>query len=239
MSEKSKDAVVHLQGVASSAATTTTVELLTRSNLAAQILNAAATAARTANAIEEKDPQLTRAETATDTIQQSTVAIVMASTALEACANEIITDILARKQGISAGLREELEQIRASTKGNVLEKLKSMAKKLGGSGGSIDKGKPPYDDAGALLDLRNALVHFRPAWSDNKDVHESDEAKRIERVVGRSRFYQGEPNFPIGYLHYSSAKWAVRTVRDVSQHFSGVIGEEDRFNCKGFDYTLP
>lgn len=78
----------------------------------------------------------------------------------------------------------------------------------------------------------------KPAWSDNAAVHESDAAKRIERAVGRSRFYDSEAHFPIGYLHHRVAKWAVDTVRSASEDFSRAIKEEDRFAAQGFDFTL-
>ena len=231
------DKTIELKGV-SAAMATGTANLLTRSNLAAQLLNAAATAARTAHGINANDPQLADPATATGCIQQSTVAVVMAATALEACANEVITDILDRSQDLTPDQRAEWEGLKNRTQGNVLDKMKEMAKKLK-PGASINKGASPYEEVGTLLLLRNALVHFKPAWSDNKEVHESDIAKRIERAVGRSPFYKGEANFPIGYVHYNATKWAVRAVREASAEFSRAIGEKDRFANAGFDFTLP
>jgi hypothetical protein len=231
------DKMIELSSV-SAATSAARATLLTRSNLAAQLLNAAATAARTAHNIGAKDPQLADPATVPSCIQQSTVAVVMATTALEACANEIITDILDHLQGLEPEQRTEWEALKNTTKGNVLDKIKGIAKKLN-NGASVEKGASPYQEVGTLLLLRNALVHFKPAWSDNKEVHESDVAKRLERAIGRSPFYKSEANFPIGYLHYSVAKWAVRTAQNASAEFSRAVGEKDRFANTGFDFSLP
>ncbi len=66
----------------------------------------------------------------------------MAGTALEACVNEVITDILDHpSQGITPELCEELKQLIASTNGNALCKMKRPAEKLKASS---NKGVRPY-----------------------------------------------------------------------------------------------
>jgi len=59
---------------------------------------------------------------------------------------------------------------------------------------ALDQGQEPYQSVKALVELRNALVHFKPEIQWDTDVH------RIEKVLGRrvseNPLPQGSPWFP-------------------------------------------
>ena len=38
--------------------------------------------------------------------------------------------------------------------------------------GNFKKGASPYQDIDALIKLRNALVHFKPEWDDQQNIHQ-------------------------------------------------------------------
>ena len=46
---------------------------------------------------------------------------------------------------------------------------------------SFDEGGPYYQDAVGLIKLRNALVHYKPEWDDEPDVHNALE----KRLMGK------------------------------------------------------
>lgn len=41
----------------------------------------------------------------------------------------------------------------------------------------LDKGTNPYQEADNLIKLRNALVHFKPEWHDEKKERKKDRTK--------------------------------------------------------------
>lgn len=231
------DVTVYLSGVAASASVGS-VSLLTRSNLAKEMLSTAVAAAKCVYEITVSDPHFLNPKSASHQIQRSTVAIVMATTALEAAVNETITDIVDNRQGMSAELLAKWEKLRAGKFGNVLGKMKDAAV-LHDSASTFDASAAPYQGLHFLLQFRNSLIHFKPARSDKTQVHDCELAQQIEQIVGRSTPYQGEANFPIGYLHYGAAKWAISTVRSASGAFSPLVGEHDRFADLSSDFTLP
>jgi hypothetical protein len=196
---------------------------LTKSELAALLLSAATAAAKRSKASAERE-----------CMRQSMMAIVMASAAMEACANEIITVILDRSTVIlhdgSKVLTPDLCDLKnlRDSKNDLLSKMKEMAKRLGTNGG-IDMGGARYQALGTLLKLRNALVHFRPG---------REAADQIKGAVPKCSSYHNAVDFPFDRLCYPTAKWAVETVLAASKHFSCVIKEPDRFEAKDFDFTV-
>jgi hypothetical protein len=87
----------------------------------------------------------------------------------------------------------------------------------------------PFQDTEALIKLRNALVHFRPEWHDEQDLH-----KKIEgRLKGRFEInpFIG-PNgvfFPQQCMSYGCTKWAVQTALGFMKEFSTRSGLPYRF----------
>jgi hypothetical protein len=81
---------------------------------------------------------------------------------------------------------------------------------------AFNRGEGAYQAAASLIDLRNALVHFKPEWDHSLDQH----AKLQKRLAGRfqncalaSRAEGRMLWFPNLCLSAGCATWAVSTVR--------------------------
>jgi hypothetical protein len=75
-----------------------------------------------------------------------------------------------------------------------------------------DMSRRPGQDVTALIDLRNALVHFRPEWSDDNKTHRKL-SKRLEKRFQHNAWLSNEPIFPRAWVSYSCCKWAIESVR--------------------------
>ena len=97
-----------------------------------------------------------------------------------------------------------------------------------------DLGRNPGQSVGALVDLRNALVHFRPEWPDEQKAH----SKLGEQLRGRfalSPFFDSsEPIFPRACMSFGCAKWAVESIRDFIVEYANSNGWR-----YGFEVLLP
>ncbi len=234
MTEERRDATVGLAAV-SVAAPTATASARARSNLAAHHLEAATKAARRVREIEAENEGAELGSFFSDIMQFASVSVVMASAALEANANETISDIL---DGIvPLAVTRERRELLADLKGGTVgpeEKYRHLALLLDRT---PDRDGAAWQDVPMLLRLRNDLMHFKPAW-DDEAVHARMQARMNSRL-GISRFYRSNFVYPHGFFTYETARWSVRTVLAFSAHFSGLIGVEDRFRNTGFDYHLP
>jgi hypothetical protein len=88
----------------------------------------------------------------------------------------------------------------------------------------FDKGASPHQEAVFLIQLRNALVHYKPEWDTDQALH-----KTIERRL-KSRF---EPNpftiptdafFPKRCLGHGCAEWAVKSGEAFINEFFDRLG---------------
>lgn len=83
---------------------------------------------------------------------------------------------------------------------------------------------PRYQDAAALVELRHALTHYRPASVSDVDPHPLD-AKLVGRFVPNALLtYTGGKFFPEHALGAGCAQWAVDTVTAFSGHFAQGLG---------------
>jgi hypothetical protein len=60
----------------------------------------------------------------------------------------------------------------------------------------LDPNISPVDNAVALIDLRNAVVHFRPEWSDERLVEHDELSTNLDGKFNHSAFFPDEPMFP-------------------------------------------
>ncbi len=66
----------------------------------------------------------------------------------------------------------------------------------------------------ALLELRNALVHFKPEWFNQQGKH----SRLSNKLAARLRspwFPEPEPLFPRAWASAECAKWACNSVKDL------------------------
>ena len=88
----------------------------------------------------------------------------------------------------------------------------------------LDKGKQPYQLAKLLVELRNALVHYKPEW-----VRLDDQTKWEKKLDGKfepCEFLKGSNNpfFPDKCLSCGCAKWAVNASWEFVEGFNARMG---------------
>lgn len=88
----------------------------------------------------------------------------------------------------------------------------------------LDRSGQTYQNCGAMVDLRNALTHFKPEWEDEKDAH----AKLSRKLKGKfqpSRFLPKEADvFPIQWASHGCTCWAVESAKAFIHDFEVAAG---------------
>ena len=91
-------------------------------------------------------------------------------------------------------------------------------------------GKPPYQDADALVKLRNALVHFKPEWHDEQELHRKIERRLKGRFEINPAIGENGVFFPQQCMSYGCTKWAVNTAIEFMKDFSNRADLPYRFD---------
>ncbi len=166
------------------------------------------------------------------------VSVVMAGAALEANANEIVQDILDGSTGLSVteGRRLLLTDLKEDRSGSSMDKYRRLALLFDKV---PSKGEAAWQDAELLVKFRNALMHFKPAWDHEKDVHDSKLVAALRSRIPVNRAYQSSFQFPNGYMTYGCARWSVLSVLAFSATFSALLGVKNRFEGRPFDLAPP
>jgi hypothetical protein len=84
-----------------------------------------------------------------------------------------------------------------------------------------------YQSVDTLIKARNALVHFKPEWHDEQEVHD----KIGKRLKGKFSPFVDEnsPVFPVRCMTHGFAAWAVRSSLNFVQWYSRLAGLPNRF----------
>jgi hypothetical protein len=90
-------------------------------------------------------------------------------------------------------------------------------------------GEPPYQDVDALIKLRNALVHFKPEWHDEQELHGKIESRLKGRFEINPAIGENGVFFPQQCMSYGCTKWAVNTSLAFMGNFSERSGLPYRF----------
>jgi hypothetical protein len=97
----------------------------------------------------------------------------------------------------------------------------------------MQKGKEPYQSASSLVILRNAIIHFKPEWDDERRSHQTLE-KRLSNLFRPSELTAqargGMVWFPYKCLGAGCARWAIDTVIKFNQKFSQKMEIRERLN---------
>jgi hypothetical protein len=199
-----------------------------RSGFTLPHLQAALAAAQECYRIEQEAAGKKEGDWLDGMLRSVPVAIIMASAALEASANEHLQDALDRPTlfGVDESHRKLLAELKDDRTGNALIKFRRLALL---THKDPDIGTAAWENANLLVDFRNAFMHFRPAWNDDA-IHNSKFVQQLGRKVPTLAAYKLEGNlfFPYGFMTYGCAKWAVRTAFAFSSEFSKVLGVEDK-----------
>ena len=138
-----------------------------RTNLAGQNMLAAARFSRRVAELEDNNRCQQFGSFWEEILHNSIASIMCCSSSLEAYANELFFDRETVFPKFSAPLLDNLwETYERKTTLEKFECALLLSEKSG-----IDKGATLYQDVQIVVELRNALVHFKPEWDTQADRH--------------------------------------------------------------------
>lgn len=161
-----------------------------------------------------------------------TGAIISAVVALESSINELYLEAQDHNPHTLKGLDTRtvalLEQFWPEIERYpILHKYQTALLIIGAS--KLEKGRSPYQDAESLIKLRDALVHYKPEWDDELDIHENLEG-RLRGKFHECVFAQaGSLWFPHKCLGSGCSQWAVDTIIVVMREFCQRAQIPERF----------
>jgi hypothetical protein len=200
-----------------------------RSNFAVNYMRVAIRDAQAAYDVEQANDTNHFGSWFDDMMMHVPVAVVMAAAALEANINEIIQDILDKSPHalLTKGNTALLKDLKADRSGNAMGKYRKL-------GLLLDKvpitNSPAWLNADILFRFRNSLMHFKPAWDSETDIHDGKLVRDLKQRIPITPAYRTGFMFPYGFLTYGCAKWAVESARALSGEFCTLIVVNDRFS---------
>ncbi len=87
----------------------------------------------------------------------------------------------------------------------------------------LPEDKTPYQPAKTLVQLRNALVHFKPEWDTAPEDHLKMERRLRSYVTPNPHASEDLPFIPVRVLGHSCASWAVATTLNYMHAFAALI----------------
>ncbi len=144
---------------------------------------------------------------------------VLTVAALESCANEMYFEGEVLERGLNSAAALELAEM--VDRETILRKY-ALALSIS-SNKRLDEGATPTQNAKALIDLRNAVVHFRPEWFGEKSDHDKL-SKKLQGKFQPSVFLPNEPIFPRAWASHSFTVWALKSTVEFIDHFHSEAG---------------
>lgn len=179
-----------------------------RSDLTWQHLNAASLFSRQVGELEVEHSSEAVGAFFEDIFSYATGAVMCATAGLEAFANQIFADRTTHFENFSERFLDEVWE-KFIDRMSILDKLSFAL--LMKHHVPYDKGHKLYQEASALIALRNGLVHFKPEWSDELDI-QATLSKKLSSTLKPSRFLPNEPGlFPRAWASHANTRWAVAT----------------------------
>lgn len=196
-----------------------------RSNFAVQHMIAAARFSKMCGEFENENKGQPRVSfyTAETALVSATVLLTTAS--LESYINEVWSDGKKSLPELSDDIRKQLFEL--LEKKSTLEKFQSTLRIKGAP--LFDKGAPPYQDTHALIELRNALVHFKPEWHDEQKHHKELEKQLKGKFEINPFAGSNDVFFPPQCMSYGCAKWAVLSAQSFVTEFSNRVHLENKY----------
>lgn len=193
-------------------------------NLAVQHMLAAAHFSREVDRLEQENAGKPFGAFWENILHHATACVLMAVASLESYANELFSDRVKVFQGFSESLLHELWKTYEQKP--IIEKFEFALLLLGKP--KLSRGARPFQDVKVLIDLRNALTHFKPEWENEADEHEKISAKLTGKIEGSS-FLNDRLLFPRRWACHSCTAWAVRSAMDFAAEFEKVTGLEVKY----------
>ena len=155
--------------------TTADIRLRVKANLSRPLIATAKLFALHCGEIADREGELDWPQAGWEASRSYAIgAVVMAVSALEASINELYLEAVDRNTHALGTLTpdqiSQLEVLWESVdRSNILAKYQLVLAVCGKE--RFSKGSEPYQSTDALIDLRNAVVHFKPEWDDELEVH--------------------------------------------------------------------
>lgn len=193
---------------------TMTATAIVRENLSINHLFAAAKFSRHVGEIERENVAKEFGDWFDDIIFYSMACAMNATSALEAYANERFADGVASFPNIQPEVIEKFWEL--SERKSALEKFDLIL---------TLRQEPPINhedkihrNAKVLVRLRNALVHFKPEWSNEKKKH-FELSETLTQTMGSASRHAFAKMFPYKWMVHANTQWCVHTVIEFLTHF--------------------
>lgn len=201
------------------------LKLRQRSAFAVQHMMAAARFSRMCGEIETANKEQPLGEFFDRQIGAVSATVMLATASLESNINEYLCE----PEKVFPNLLEDSPHtlVKLLEQKSILEKYQSVLSFRGVA--EYAAGEPPYQDVDSLIKLRNALVHFKPEWHDEQELHRKIEGRLKGRFEINPAIGENGVFFPQQCMSYGCTKWAVNTALEFMRHFSERSGLPYRF----------
>lgn len=196
-----------------------------RSAFAVQHMMAAARFSRMCGEIEIANREQPLGEFFDRQIGAVSATVMLATASLESNINEYLCEPEQVFQNLLKDSPHTLVQLLEQK--SILEKYQSVLSFRGVA--EYAAGEPPYQDVDALIKLRNALVHFKPEWHDEQELHRKIEGRLKGRFEINPAIGENGVFFPQQCMSYGCTKWAVNIALEFMRDFSERSGLPYRF----------
>lgn len=204
------------------------LNLRQRSNFAVQHLMSAARFARLCHKIEQENEGNRLGSFYDEIISYVTAAVFASVAALEANINETFADAM---DGFISF--QDLTSTELHKKWHLIERKPTLAKYqyalVMQKKDQMQENDCEYQFAYILIEVRNALVHFKPEWHDQQKKHD-EIGEKLKGKFKLSPFVEsGSPLFPTRCMTHGFADWSVETSLAFINSFSKKSGFPNRF----------
>jgi hypothetical protein len=199
------------------------VKLRVKTGLAGATLEAAVRFAASAKRAEKLTPP-PNGYAGSQYHAESLAGILLAASFVETAINELFlsavdkdTNIFPDWKEADLGLLEEFWNLLEEQKAAALRKAQVAL--LATRRKPLAKGELAFQSADGLFKLRNAIVHYKPEWNDEQDVHATLESRLRGRFAVNPLVPQTVTWFPHLCIGAGGAVWACTTAMDFMEAF--------------------
>jgi hypothetical protein len=159
-------------------------------------------------------------------------AVVFAAAFLEASINELYLEATDPGTNTLAGLSELQKDALSRHAARTVKSSQNLSKYQTALAkcrkAQFDKRVEPFRGADGLVEMRNALVHYRPEWSDEPDEHDDLRGRLTGRFQVNPLVAAGSLWFPHLCMGAGCAQWAVDQAAEFSKAFCERMGVPER-----------
>lgn len=223
--------VIKGAGVLEVANATVTAKADIRVNMAVSNLLSSATLCRQVGEVERANAGKDFGGFWQDIFANASGSVFTAVASLESYANELFID---RKQVFPEFREDVMDKLwELYEQKSILEKFEFAL--LLKNAPAFDRGGAPYQGVDTIIQLRNALMHFKPEWLSMQKKH-ANLSIRLKQNATLSPFFSSiEPLFPRGWASHATVQWVIRNTLEFMLEFerrTGVNPKMTKFKNK-------